>query len=192
MKRRCFSGLAPPPLCSPRGWRCLRFGCRVGHARVRIKWNASGRDSPRWLNARRFRCILPPKPSTRLATPVEPLPAPLGPHAAMRPRTRSRFNTSLPRQLSGAGLCTTFGGASRLFGWVLITTSIGLALVPWQLHQRFASWSVPRATRYLPLIGAASLAAGVGVIVALRTPPIGTLPSSRRRVRTGVAPPIAS
>lgn len=63
-----------------------------------------------------------------------------------------------------------FGGVLLLFGWVLITTSVGLALVPWRLHQRFAAWSVPRATRHLTLIGVASLLGGVGVVAAIIIP----------------------
>ncbi len=57
------------------------------------------------------------------------------------------------------------------FGWVLIGTSLLLALVPWRLHQRFAAWSVPRATQHTPLIGVGSIAEGIGVIAALFLPP---------------------
>ncbi|MCA0374667.1 MAG: hypothetical protein LCH84_03290 [Gemmatimonadetes bacterium] len=63
-----------------------------------------------------------------------------------------------------------FGTLLPLFGWVLVTTSVALALVPWRLHQRFAAWSVPRATRHLPLIGIASLVGGVGLVVAIILP----------------------
>lgn len=53
------------------------------------------------------------------------------------------------------------------FGWVLIGTSLVLALVPWRLHQRFAAWSVPQATQHMPLIGIGSVVGGLGVIAAL-------------------------
>jgi hypothetical protein len=66
--------------------------------------------------------------------------------------------------------CMSLGTVFLGFGWVLITTSLGLGLVPWRLHQRFAAWSVPQATRYLPLIGLASLAGGVGLVVAVVLP----------------------
>lgn len=81
---------------------------------------------------------------------------------ALRTLVGIAFVISAPRM--------ALGDASRVFGWVLITTSIGLTLVPWQLHQRFALWSVPRATQYLSLIGAASLTAGIGLIVAVVLP----------------------
>lgn len=63
-----------------------------------------------------------------------------------------------------------FGAVLSLFGWVLVTTSVGLALVPWRLHQRFAAWSVPRATQHLTLIGVASLVGGVGLVVSIIFP----------------------
>jgi hypothetical protein len=42
-------------------------------------------------------------------------------------------------------------------GWVLIGSTLALALLPWRIHHRFAQISVPRALRYLPLIGVASI-----------------------------------
>ena len=51
------------------------------------------------------------------------------------------------------------------FGWLLIATTAGLFLVPWQWHSRIAHTSVACAVRYLPLIAIASLAVG-GLILA--------------------------
>ena len=47
-----------------------------------------------------------------------------------------------------------------LSGWVLIATSVALLLVPWQWHQRFARFAVPRALPFLSLIGVCSILAG--------------------------------
>ncbi len=55
----------------------------------------------------------------------------------------------------------------RLFGWVLIVTTVGLLLVPWRWHQHFAEANVPKALRFLPAIGVASFLAGVAVLVAV-------------------------
>lgn len=52
-------------------------------------------------------------------------------------------------------------------GWMLIGTSLVLAVIPWRLHQRFAQWSVPQALAYLPVIGVASLAGGLGLVAAV-------------------------
>jgi hypothetical protein len=55
----------------------------------------------------------------------------------------------------------------RIFGWVLVITTAGLCLVPWRQHQRFAQWSVPQATRFLPLIGITSLVMGGAILTSV-------------------------
>lgn len=94
--------------------------------------------------------------------------------------TRGRHFTELAlRILAGAALISSapriaFTVAILLFGWVLVGSSIALSLLPWRLHQRFAAWSVPQAMPYLPLIGVASLAGGLGLIAAVvRAPAAG-------------------
>jgi uncharacterized protein YjeT (DUF2065 family) len=68
---------------------------------------------------------------------------------------------------------------SQLFvilGWVLIITTAGLCLVPWRWHQRFAQRTVPHAIGYLKLIGIASLAFGVFIVLAVFCgPSVGTI-----------------
>jgi hypothetical protein len=44
-----------------------------------------------------------------------------------------------------------------------------MALVPWRVHDRFAKAAVPKALRYLPLIGVASLALGGLLLWSLLT-----------------------
>jgi hypothetical protein len=108
----------------------------------------------------------------------------LGAGALVQPATARRFlggfattpqlhYTELAlRILAGAAFVLNaprmaFGSAILVFGWILIATSLVLALVPWRLHQRFAAWSVPKATQHMSLIGLASLAGGCGLIAAL-------------------------
>ena len=57
--------------------------------------------------------------------------------------------------------------AFRIFGWLLVTTTAGLCLVPWRQHQRFSQWSVPQATRFLPLIGITSLVMGGAILISV-------------------------
>jgi hypothetical protein len=59
-----------------------------------------------------------------------------------------------------------FANAFSLFGWVLLTTTAVLLVVPWRWHQRFAQQTVPRAMRHLGLVAAASLAGGGIVLTA--------------------------
>lgn len=55
----------------------------------------------------------------------------------------------------------------RLFGWVVLGTTAVLLLLPWRWHHRFACHAVPQALRFLPLLGACSLALGVVVLWAV-------------------------
>jgi hypothetical protein len=57
--------------------------------------------------------------------------------------------------------------AFSLFGWVLLATTSLMLFIPWRKHRAFAQVSVPKALRYLPAVGLASLAAGVGTLWAV-------------------------
>lgn len=56
-------------------------------------------------------------------------------------------------------------------GWMLLLTTGVLVLMPWRWHQRFARWSVPRATERPALIGCGSLVGGGVLLYALFTGP---------------------
>ena len=78
---------------------------------------------------------------------------------ALRVVAGAAFVVSAPR--------LALSNAVAVFGWVLVGTSLVLAIIPWRLHQRFAAWFVPQALRYLPMIGVASIAGGLGLIAAV-------------------------
>lgn len=59
--------------------------------------------------------------------------------------------------------------ALTAFGWLLIGTTAVMTLVPWRVHYRFAAVSVPKALRFLPMIGVSSLALGGLLLWALFT-----------------------
>lgn len=66
--------------------------------------------------------------------------------------------------------------ATSLFvvlGWVLIGTSLVLALTPWRWHARIAQRTVPLATRFSLALGLASITLGTGLAFALRSGPSG-------------------
>lgn len=62
---------------------------------------------------------------------------------------------------------TAFPQIIRLFGQLLIGTSLVLALLPWRWHQKFAKTFVLPAMKFLPLIGISSLGMGGAVLYAL-------------------------
>jgi hypothetical protein len=53
-----------------------------------------------------------------------------------------------------------FAAVFYAFGWLLLVTTLGLFLVPWQRHRRFAQRAVPLALRHLPLGAFVSLLMG--------------------------------
>jgi hypothetical protein len=57
------------------------------------------------------------------------------------------------------------------FGWMLVLTTAGLALVPWRWHRTFARRAVPYALRYPRLLGIAALLLGGSVLAGLRGGP---------------------
>lgn len=59
-----------------------------------------------------------------------------------------------------------FAGLFLVAGWVVLGTTTVMFAVPWRWHQRFARWSVPMATRNMPLFAFGSFAAGVAVLAS--------------------------
>jgi len=57
--------------------------------------------------------------------------------------------------------------AFTLFGWALLGTTAALLLMPWQWHHRFARMILPRATRYITVMGIVSLGLGALILGAL-------------------------
>ena len=55
----------------------------------------------------------------------------------------------------------------NLVGWVLLITTVLLALLPWPLHQRFAQRPLPQVLRHKTLMGVASLTLGSLVLAAV-------------------------
>jgi hypothetical protein len=97
----------------------------------------------------------------------------LGLLALARPRVAKRFLLGFAKSASkhylelslrliagGAMLAAVPHSAQPLgltvFGWLLIGTTLVMALVPWRTHRRFAETSVPHALRFLPMIGVSS------------------------------------
>lgn len=59
----------------------------------------------------------------------------------------------------------------EVIGWVLIITTCVMLLVPWKWHQQFAAWSVPQATKRLPLLAVGSVTGGILLLLALQFGP---------------------
>lgn len=92
--------------------------------------------------------------------------------------TAARHYTELALRFVAGGAMLLFAAHSihhvalAAFGWVLIATTAIMGLVPWRVHRRFAEAAVPRALRFLSVVGGVSLVLGVlllWVIVAADT-----------------------
>ncbi|MBL0180505.1 MAG: hypothetical protein IPP98_15540 [Gemmatimonadetes bacterium] len=90
---------------------------------------------------------------------------------------RTHFTELALRVVAGASLVSSaprmaFGQGIALFGWMLVVTSLALAMIPWRLHHRFAAWAVPQATQHMTLVGIVSIVGGLAVLAALLLPRI--------------------
>lgn len=82
------------------------------------------------------------------------------------------FIELLARMIVGASLILAGPRLSPVtpfivLGWMLLGTSLLLLFLPWQWHRRFAQQSVPIALRHIGIIGVASLASGVFVLMSI-------------------------
>jgi hypothetical protein len=85
---------------------------------------------------------------------------------------RTHFTELFVRLAIGAAFIAAapqmrFSTVFVVFGWVLVATTTMLLVMPWKLHHRFASWSVPLATRRMALFALGPLAGGVAVLYSL-------------------------
>ena len=52
----------------------------------------------------------------------------------------------------------------KYFGWLIITTAVGLFLIPWKWHHRFSKWAIPLAIRHLRLYALGAFALGTLIL----------------------------
>ncbi len=52
----------------------------------------------------------------------------------------------------------------EVFGWIIVVTAVGLLLIPWRWHHRFAEWVVPMALRYLKVFAVSAFGLGAFVL----------------------------
>lgn len=60
-----------------------------------------------------------------------------------------------------------FSRVFMIFGWIVVVTTIGMFVMPWRCHHRFAQRSVPYAIGNLRLIAVASFLTGGFVIASV-------------------------
>ena len=55
----------------------------------------------------------------------------------------------------------------NIFGWILIVTTIGLLLIPWQWHHKFGEWAIPLTLRYMKFYALGAFLLGVLILYSL-------------------------
>ena len=60
-----------------------------------------------------------------------------------------------------------YSNVLNFFGWILIVTSIGLMLIPWQWHHKYGEWAIPLALRYMKVFALGAFLLGVLVLYSL-------------------------
>lgn len=88
---------------------------------------------------------------------------------------RAHYTEQVMRLFAGASMVLhapmmEFPRVFNLFGWVVTLTTLGLLLMPWQWHQRFAGWATPFAINRLKPLGMAAFALGTLILWATINP----------------------
>ena len=52
----------------------------------------------------------------------------------------------------------------KLFGWLIVVTTVGLLLIPWHWHQRFSTWVMPPVIRHMRVFSLVASALGVFIL----------------------------
>jgi len=67
---------------------------------------------------------------------------------------RAHYTEQAARLAVGAAFVTLapsmwYSNLLNIFGWILVVTTIGLLLIPWQWHHKFGKWAIPLTLRYM-------------------------------------------
>ena len=60
-----------------------------------------------------------------------------------------------------------FSNFFMFFGWLLVVTTVGLLLIPWQWHHKFADWAIPLAIRHLKLYAIGTFVLGSFILYSV-------------------------
>ena len=60
-----------------------------------------------------------------------------------------------------------FSNFFMFFGWLLVVTTVGLLLIPWQWHHKFGEWAIPLAIRHLKLYAIGTFVLGSFILYSV-------------------------
>lgn len=56
------------------------------------------------------------------------------------------------------------------FGWVIVVTTIGLLVIPWRWHHKFARWAIPLVLRHIGFFAVGAALLGALVLFGVLSP----------------------
>jgi hypothetical protein len=60
-----------------------------------------------------------------------------------------------------------FSNVLNVFGWIIIITTVGLLIIPWQWHNKFGKWAIPLAIKYLKIYSVGAFGLGGFILYSL-------------------------
>jgi hypothetical protein len=92
--------------------------------------------------------------------------------SAFASSARTHYTEQAFRLLLGASLVVLSpamwqANLFRIVGWIIVVSSVGLLLIPWQWHHRFGQRVMPLVLRHLRLYAAGLTAFGVFLLVGI-------------------------
>ena len=88
---------------------------------------------------------------------------------------RAHYVEQVSRLIAGAAMIMfapsmSYTGFFEVLGWLITVTAVGLLLVPWQWHHRFAQWAIPLVIRHLRWYGLGAAALGTFILYGASRP----------------------
>ena len=85
---------------------------------------------------------------------------------------RAHYTEQIARLIVGISIVVLapsmwYSNLFNLFGWILIVTTIGLLLIPWQWHHKFGEWAIPLTLRYMKFYALGAFLLGALILYSL-------------------------
>jgi len=82
---------------------------------------------------------------------------------------RAHYTEQVGRLVVGAALVILapsmwYANLISIFGWMLVVTTIGLLLIPWQWHHKFGEVVIPLTLKYMKFYALGALLLGIFVL----------------------------
>jgi hypothetical protein len=82
---------------------------------------------------------------------------------------RAHYTEQVGRLVVGAALVILapsmwYANLISIFGWLLVVTTIGLLLIPWQWHHKFGEVVIPLTLKYMKFYALGALLLGIFVL----------------------------